>query len=93
MAKSSSTPTTRRSLMAGGLAAAAASSAIAGAALAIPIVDDPIFAAIERHRAAYKAFSDAIPEAERYELGLSRRIAHCGMRRIIFTVTAPPFRE
>src|SRR5437762_10590540 len=48
-------------------ALASAAIPVAGAALVIPIVDDPIYAAIERHKAALAALDAACKEWGRCE--------------------------
>ena len=61
--------TTRRAMLAGAATLSAATAITTGAAIAAPVDDDPIFAAIEAHRRAYRAFAEAVTAADLLDAG------------------------
>jgi hypothetical protein len=56
--------TTRRAMLAGAATLSATTAIVTGAAISAPVGDDPIFAAIEAHRRANRAFAEAVTAAD-----------------------------
>src|ERR1700722_9282779 len=66
--------TTRRAMLAGAATLSATTAIAAGAAIAAPVDDDPIFAAIDAHRRAKRAWEKASTEADLPGLTPSARV-------------------